>query len=124
MVAQGDVDPASLERRHRRELEHLARVGHALGGPRRDLAKLAFSAAPIVLDVDEDSSPAAHPPREHEVDQVLEGREPLALAADERAERLLLGSLAHDVEAARLAGLDLDANVEAEMTHELLEDCL
>ena len=46
------------------------------------------------------------------------------LATDERAERLLLVTVGDDVEAARLAGLDLDPDVEPEMAHQLLEDRL
>ena len=49
--------------------------------------QLPFAAAAVVLDVDEHARPVAHPPGEHQVDQVLERREALALAADQRAER-------------------------------------
>ena len=39
-------------------------------------------------------------------------------------EGFLLVAVGDDVEAARLAGLDLDADVEPEMEHQLLEDRL
>ena len=55
---------------------------------------------------------------------MLEGGQPLALATDEGAERLLLVTVGHDVEPARLAGLDLDADVEPEVPHQALEDRL
>ena len=94
--------------------------GRALG----DLAQLALAAAPVVLDVHEDAGPGAEPLREHQVDDVLEGREPLALPADQGAERLLLVALAGDVDPAGVARLDLDRDVEAEVLHQDVEDLL
>jgi hypothetical protein len=55
---------------------------------------------------------------------VLQRGESLALAADQGAERLLLVAVADHVQAARLAGVDLDADLEAQVSHELLEDGL
>src|SRR4029079_11402129 len=89
-----------------------------------ELAQLALATAAVVLDVDEHPGPGAHLLREHQVDQVLERREALALPADQRAERLLLVAVADDVEPAGLTGLDLDAHVEPEEAHQLLEDVL
>ena len=71
------------------ELEHLAGLGDVLGGPQGEVAELALAPAAVVLDVDEDARPVAHLLAEHEVDEVLEGRQALALAADEGAEGLL-----------------------------------
>ena len=124
MVAQREVDPAALEGGHRLQLEHLAGLDDARGGPVGELAQLALAPAAVVLDVDEDARPGAHLLGQHQVDEVLEGRQALALAADERPERLLLVAVGDDVEAARLAGLDLDADVEPEVAHQLLEDRL
>ena len=118
------MHPATLERRHRLELEHLAGLDDACRRAVGEVAELALAAAAVVLDVDEDAGPAAHPAREHQVHEVLERREPLALAPDERAEGFLLVALADHVEAARLAGSTSTAHVEAEMAHELLEDLL
>ena len=119
-----EVDPAPLEGGHRLELEHLAGLDDARGGAIGELAELALAPAAVVLDVDEDAGPGAHLLGEHQVDQVLERGQALALAPDERAEGLLLVAVGDDVEPARLAGLDLDADVEAEVAHELLEDGL
>ena len=77
-------------------------------GPLGDLAELALAPAAVVLDVDEDAGPRAHLPREHQVHEVLQRRQALALAPDERAELLALVAVAEDVEPARLAGLDVD----------------
>jgi hypothetical protein len=53
---------------------------------------------------------------------MLQGRETFALASDEGAQSFLLVSLPNDVQAVRLASLDLDADIETELGHELLED--
>ena len=124
MIAQGEVDPAPLECRHGLELEHLARLDHARGGPLGEFAKLALATAPIVLDIDQDTGPGAHLLGEHQIDEVLERGQPLPLAPDERTERVAVVALGHDVEASRLARRDLDASVEAEVSHEGLEDPL
>ena len=55
---------------------------------------------------------------------MLQGREALALATDERPQGFLLLAVTNHVEPARLAGLDLDTNVEPEVPHQLLEDLL
>jgi len=55
---------------------------------------------------------------------VLQGRQALALAPDQGAEGLTLLALTEDVEAARLAHLELYANAEAHVDEELLEDDL
>ena len=55
---------------------------------------------------------------------MLESGQALALATDQRAERFAIVALGHDVEAARLAGGDLDGRVEAEVAHQRLEDAL
>src|SRR4029079_1673774 len=124
MIAQGQVDPATLERRHRLQLEHLAGLLDAGRRPVRDVPELALAASAIVLDVDEDAGPLAHPAREHQVHEVLQRREALALAPDERSERLVPVLVADDVEAARVARLNLDPDVEPEVSHQLLEDLL
>ena len=54
------MDPASLQGRHRLELEHLAGLGDARRGPRRELPELALASAPIVLDIDQDAAYALH----------------------------------------------------------------
>src|SRR5205085_7594389 len=122
VVAQRDVDPSALQGGHGLELEHLARLQDPPRGPGREVAELPLAAAAVVLDVDQDPRPAAHPPREHQVDEVLQGRKPLALAADERAQGVLLAAGADDVQPARVTGLDLHPDVEPEVPHELLED--
>src|SRR4051812_4455373 len=120
-----EVDPATLERRHRLELEHRARCDDALGGPMRELRELTLAAAAIVLDVDEDACPGAHSPRQHQVDEVLQGGKPLTLAADQRAQRLaFLVVRAGDVDLGRLAGVDGHVGVVAHQPDELLEDLL
>ena len=83
-----------------------------------------LAATAVVLDVDEDAGPLADLLGQEQVDEVLEGGKALALAPDERPERLLLVAFTDDVEAVRLAGLDLDEDVEIELRHELLEDLL
>ena len=55
---------------------------------------------------------------------MLQGRQPLALAPDECAQRLALVSDGDHVQAVRLAGLDLDRHVEVELGHQLFEDLL
>src|SRR4051812_33547533 len=124
MIAKSEVDPAALERGHRLQLKHLAGLGHARGRALGELAELPLAATAVVLDVDQHAGPGAHLLRQHQVDEVLERGQPLALAADEGAQSVLLVAVADNVEAARLAGLDLHADVEAEETHELLEDVL
>src|SRR3989304_5827651 len=58
----------------------------------------------VALDVDEAARPLPQLLREHQVEQMLKGREALAFAADERAEGLPLGLVcADDIEARRLA---------------------
>ena len=89
-----------------------------------DLAELALATAAVVLDVHEDSCPRAHLPGEHQVHEVLERREALALAPDQGTELLALTLGAEDVEPARLAGLDLDARRVPDVGQELLEDHL
>ena len=97
----------------------------ALGGAGRELGELALAAAAVVLDVHEDAGPLPGPTREHEVDEVLERRQALALAADQRPEGLPVGAVADDVEPARLALADLDRHaLEAEVAHQRLEDLL
>ena len=123
VVAQREVDPAALEGRHRLQLEHLAGLGDALRGAGREVDELALAAPAIVLDVDEHAGPLAGPAREHQVHEVLEGRQALALAADERPEGLAVRAVADDVEPAGLALADLDRDAfEAEVAHQRLED--
>ena len=122
MIAQREVDPAPLEGWHRLELEHLAGFLDASRRPIGDVPKLALAPAAVVLDVDEDPCPFAHPPRQHQVDEVLQRREALALSPDESAECVVRVAVANDVEAARVARLDLDPNVKSEVPHQLLED--
>jgi len=55
---------------------------------------------------------------------VLQGRQALALPPDQGPELVALALVAEDVEAARLAGLDVDAGGEADVRKELLEDHL
>src|SRR5690349_8958548 len=70
MLAEREVDPAPLEGRHRLELDHLAGLLDAGGRAVGEVAELALAAAAIVLDVDEDAGPLAHPTRQHQVDEV------------------------------------------------------
>ena len=110
------MDPTALERGHRLQLEHLAGLGDALRGTRGEVHQLALAAAPVVLDVDEHARPLARPARQHEVHEVLERRQALPLAADERAQGLAVGAVADDVEPAGLALADLDPHaLEAEV---------
>ena len=119
------MDPAALERRHRLELEHLARLLDPLGRTRGEVDQLALAAAAIVLDVDEHARPLAGAPGEHQVDEVLERGQALALAPDQRPQGLAIGAVADDVQPAGLAFADLDRDaLEAEVTHERLEDVL
>src|SRR5436309_1239832 len=108
VATQREMDPASLQRRHRLELEHLAAIADALGGTGCDLAQLPLAPAAIVLDVDEHARPRSELAREHQVDEMLKGRQPLAFAADEGAQRLLVRFAATHVELARIARLDAD----------------
>src|SRR3990172_5289010 len=124
VFSQGEVHPAALEGRHRLQLEHLAGLDHAAGCPIGDLPKLALAPAAVVLNIDEHAGPAADLLREHEVDEVLEGRKPFALTADERPEGLPLVALAGHVEPARFRRLDGHSDVEAHEVEELLEDDL
>ena len=55
---------------------------------------------------------------------MLQCGQALPFAADQGAQRLTLLAGADHVQSARLARLDLDLDVEAKMSHELLEDCL
>src|SRR4029077_18732831 len=80
MLAQRDMDPPPLEGRHRLQLEHLAGLGGAVGRPGREIAQLALPPAAVVFDIDEHARPVAHLLAEHEVDEVLERRQALALA--------------------------------------------
>src|SRR4051794_13994576 len=123
VVAKRQVDPAPLEGGHRLQLEHLAGLDDALRGACGEVDQLPLASAAVVLDVDEDTCPLAGPPREHQVDEVLERREALALAADERPEGLAIGAVADHVEPAGLALADLDGHaLEAEVAHQRLED--
>ena len=124
VVAKRQVDPAPLERGHRLQLEHLAGLDDAGRGSIGEFAQLALAPASVILDIDEDPRPGTHLLRQHEVDQVLQRGEALSLATDESAEGLLLVTIGHDVESARLAGLDLDPNVEPEVAHQAFEDRL
>src|SRR6188768_1337292 len=101
MIAEGEVDPAPLEGRHRLELEHLPGLHDPRRGTVGKLPQLAFPPAAVVLDVDEDPRPRSDLLGEHQVDQVLKGGQPLALAPDERAQGLLLVAVGDDVEPAR-----------------------
>jgi hypothetical protein len=55
---------------------------------------------------------------------MLERRQPLALSTDERTQCFAIIALGDDVEAAGLAGSDLDAGLEAEVAHQGLQDAL
>jgi hypothetical protein len=118
------MDPAALEGGHRLELKHLAGLDDAGRGPFGEVAQLALTPATVIFDVDEDTGPGPHLLREHQVHEVLERGQALALATDQGAEGFSLVAVADDVQAAGLAGLDLDADVEPEVDHELLEDRL
>jgi len=106
------------------QVEHPAGLDDARGGTVGQFAQLTLAPATVVLDIDEDPGPGPHLLREHQVDEVLQGGEALALAPDERPEGFLLVVVGNHVEPARLAGLDLDADIEPEVLHQLLEDRL
>ena len=57
VISQGQVDPATLQGRHRLQLEHLAGLDDALCGSLGDLTQLALPATPVVLDIHEDPGP-------------------------------------------------------------------
>jgi len=122
MITQREMDPAPLEGRHGLKLEHLAGLHDAFGGAVGKISELLLATAPVVLDINEDPRPFADAFREQQVDEMLQGRETFALASDEGAQSFLLVSLPNDVQAVRLASLDLDADIETELGHELLED--
>ena len=106
-IAQGEVDPAPLERGHRLQLEHHAALDDLVRGSSRDLAQLALAPTAVVLDVHEHAGPGAHAPGQHQVDQVLQRRQALALAADERAEGLPLFVVhAADIDLGGVSGAD------------------
>ena len=122
MITQREMDPAPLEGRHGLKLEHLAGLHDAFGGAVGKISELLLATAPVVLDINEDPRPFADAFREQQVDEMLQGRETFSLASDEGAQSFLLVSLPNDVQAVRLASLDLDADIETELGHELLED--
>src|SRR5205814_7729124 len=124
MIAQGKVDPASFESGHWLELDHLAGLFDASGRAVCEITELPLAPSAVILHVDADASPFAHPPRQHQVDEMLEGGQALALATDERAEGFSTIGVGDDVQAARIAGLDLDLDREADMAHQLFEDLL
>ena len=70
---------------------------------------MTLASATIVLDIDQDPCPGAHLLREHQVDEVLQRGEALALPPDERPESFLFVAVGDDIEPARLARLNLDA---------------
>ena len=122
MITKRQMDPAPFEGRHRLQLEHLVRLHDALGGAVGKISELVLATASVVLDINEDPRPFADALREQQVDEMLQGRQALALASDQGAQGLLLVSLPNNVQAVRLAGLDLNADIEPELGHELLED--
>ena len=124
MVTKGQMDPATFESRHRLELEHLVGLHDAFGGAVGKIPKLILATASVVLDIDEDPRPFADALRQQQVDEVLKGREALALASDQGAQSFFLVTLANNVQAIGLAGLDLDEDIEPKLRHELLEDLL
>src|SRR5664279_2134790 len=122
MITKRQMDPAPFEGRHRLQLEHLVGLHDALGGAIGKISELVLATASVVLDINEDPRPFADALREQQVDEMLQGREAFALASDQGAQSLLLVSLPNNVQAVRLAGLDLNADIEPELGHELLED--
>jgi hypothetical protein len=122
MIAKRQMDPAPFESRHRLQLEHLVGLDDALGGAVGKISELLLATAAVVLDIHEDPRPFADALREQQVDEMLQGRETLALASDKGAQSFLFVSLPNNVQAVRLAGFDLDADIKAELGHELLED--
>ena len=122
MIAKRQMDPAPLEGRHGLKLEHLAGLHDALGGAVGKVSELLLATAAVVLDINKDPRPFADAFGEQQVDEMLQGRETFALASDEGAQSFLLVSFANDVQAVRLASLDLDVDIETKLGHELLED--
>src|SRR5690349_16472307 len=122
VVTQREVDPPALERGHWLELEHFAAFGDLLGRPCRDLAQLALAPAAVILDIDQYARPGAQLTRQHQVDQVLQRRQALTLAADERAQGFLAAFVAAHIELRGVAGLDADLDREAHVVEQLLED--
>src|SRR5918992_347700 len=117
ILDQREVHDASLERRHRLQLDDLAGLDDALGGTRRDIAQLLLAASAIVLDVDRDPVVLALAPRHYEVHEVLEAGELLAAPADEHPQ-----VLAADIELRRLGPHgDLHGAREVHQPQELLE---
>ena len=108
-----DFAPGSRER---------AELGAELSRQASEIVELPLAPAPIVLDVDEDPRPRPDASRQHQVDEVLECREPFALAADQRAKRLFAATGTHDVEPARRARCDLHTGLELHVGDQLLED--
>ncbi|MCZ7577610.1 MAG: hypothetical protein M5U18_11425 [Dehalococcoidia bacterium] len=90
VFCEGDVHQAAFGGTHGLECDGAAgladAVGHALGEGDDAL----FVAVAVVLDIDGDSALARVAAREEEVDEVLEGDEGIAPAADEEAEVLSL----------------------------------
>src|SRR5450759_4301769 len=122
MITKRQMDPAPFEGRHRLQLEHLVGLHDALGGAVGKISKLVLTTASVVLDINEDPRPFADALREQQIDEMLQGGEAFAFASDQGAQSLLLVSLPNNVQAVRLAGLDLNADIEPELGHELLED--
>ena len=120
MLEQGHVDHASLDGRHRLQLQDLAALHDPLRGAVGDVPELLLAASAVVLHVDGDPVMLALSTADDQVDDVLQARELLATAADQRAEVIAL-----DVEAGGLAAArDLDRPGQAHQRQHLLEDGL
>src|ERR1035437_5648860 len=122
MITKRQMDPAPFEGRHRLQLEHLVGLHDALGGAVGKISELVLATTSVVLDINEDPRPFADALREQQVDEMLQGGEAFAFTSDQGAQSLLLVSLPNNVQAVRLAGLDLHADIEPELRHELLKD--
>ena len=86
VLEQSHVDDPALDCRHCLQLDDLAGLDDALGGPVRDVAELLLAPSAVVLDVDRDAVVLALASADDEVDDVLEARELLAAPADQRPE--------------------------------------
>ena len=124
VIAQREMDPATLESRHGLQLEHLPGLDDALRGAIGQISQLAFAPAPVVLDIDQDARPLADALRQQQIDEVLESGKPLALAPDQGSQGFLLVAFADHVQSVRFSGRDLDTDIEFELGHDLLEDFL
>src|SRR5688572_24106126 len=116
-LGQCHVDHPPLDGRHRLELDDLAGLDDALGGPVGDVAQLLLSAATVVLDIDRDPMMLPLAAADDEVHDVLQAGELLATAPDQRAEVVATHVEPGGVASAR----DLDGAGQVHQAQHLLE---